>query len=111
MTAGKREAEKKTPERIHMGSMTRFISPDAASIVRAREETSNPSAENASEVSRHRNKSWRSDPRNGTPKARRANPKNAATSMMSIKSLDNKNDIRYCQRGMGEATRRFSSFF
>src|SRR5262249_3225536 len=39
---GKRSAEKKTPEKSHIGTMTRFIRPLAASRVRARAATSRP---------------------------------------------------------------------
>src|ERR1035441_1034333 len=111
MTVGKREAEKNTPERIHMGSMTRFIRPEAASMVRAREATSSPSAEKASEVSTHRNPSSHNDPLNGTPKATRAKPKKTPTSMTSMINRESRNEARYCQRGMGEATRRLRRFF
>jgi hypothetical protein len=62
MTAGKRDAEKKTPDKIHMGSMTRFMRPEVASMVRAREETSRPSAEKESEASTQRTASCQSDP-------------------------------------------------
>ena len=31
--SGNRDAEKKTPEKIHIGSMTRFINPDTPSTV------------------------------------------------------------------------------
>src|ERR1017187_1914419 len=106
MTVGKREAEKNTPERIHMGSMTRFISPDAASMVLAREATSSPRAEKASEVSTQRKASSHSDPRNGTPKTRRANPRNATSSITNMARRESRNDARYCQRGMGDATSR-----
>src|ERR1700691_2780244 len=111
MTAGKRVAEKKTPDKIHMGSMTRFISPEADSMVVAREATSSPSAENAREVSTHRNPNCHIDPRNGTPNTSRANPRNPTTSITSIDSRDSRYDNKYCQRGMGEATSRLSNFF
>src|ERR1035437_11121778 len=111
ITAGKREAEKKTPERIHIGSITRFINPEAASIVLARDDTRRPRAEKASEVRTHRNPSCHSDPRKGTPNTSLANPRNMATSMTSIANRDNRNAARYCQRGMGEATIRLSNFF
>ena len=77
----------------------------------AREATSSPSAENASEVSTQSNPSSSSDPRNGTPKTSRAKPTNTTTSITSIASRDRINEARYCQRGIGEATSRFSSFF
>ena len=42
MPAGNRSDEKKTPERSHIGSMTRFISPLTVSVVLARLATSRP---------------------------------------------------------------------
>src|ERR1700734_3943868 len=111
ITAGKRVAEKKTPDKIHMGSMTRFISPEAASIVFAREATRSPSAENAREVNTHSNPNCHIDPRNGTPKTSRAKPRKPTTSITSIDRRDSRYDARYCQRGIGEGTRRLSSFF
>ena len=51
--SGNRWAEKKTPETIHIGIITVFISPDAASMVRARDAINNPSALNDSEPSTH----------------------------------------------------------
>ena len=53
----------------------------------------------------------RSDPRKGTPKASRANPTNTITSITSIARRERINEAMYCQRGIGEATKRFSSFF
>src|SRR5579862_3500157 len=111
MIAGKRDAEKKTPDRIHIGSMTRFINPDAASIVFAREATNKPSAENDNEVSTHRIASSSRDPRNGTPKTSFAKPRKATTSITSITNRERIYDARYCQRGIGDATSRLSSFF
>src|SRR5580698_3903225 len=102
MMAGKRDEEKNTPEKIHMGSMTRFIRPDAASMVRARDEIKRPSAENDNEVSTHKMPNCHSGPRKGTPKASRANPRKAATSTISMMSRESRKDVRYCHRGMGE---------
>src|ERR1039458_960257 len=110
-TAGKRVAEKNTPDNIHIGSMTRFMSPEAASMDLAREDTNSPKAENANEASTHRNPNCHIDPRNGTPNTSRANPRNAATSITSSASRDSRYDARYCQRRIGEATRRLSNFF
>src|ERR1051326_6821655 len=45
-TAGKRSDEKKMPDRIHIGSITRFIRPDTVSRVLARLATSSPTPEN-----------------------------------------------------------------
>ena len=43
--SGKRSDEKKMPESIHIGSITRFIRPETASIVLARLATNSPSPE------------------------------------------------------------------
>lgn len=40
--AGNRSAEKKTPENIHIGNITRFIRPLTVSVVCARDPTSRP---------------------------------------------------------------------
>src|ERR1700739_1358062 len=109
--AGKRLAEKKTPERIHIGSMTTFMSPETPSVVRARDATSNPRPENDMDISTQRNTTSNIDPRNGTPKTSHAKPRKATTSTTSITSRDSRKDIRYCQRGIGEATSRLSRFF
>ena len=53
-TSGKRCAEKNTPERIHIGSWTRFIRPDTASIVRALDAISSPRALNDNDPSTQR---------------------------------------------------------
>ena len=45
-TLGKFEDEKKTPEKIHIGSMMKFMIPETASVVRARDALSNPSPPN-----------------------------------------------------------------
>lgn len=47
--AGNFWAEKKTPDAIHIGIIVKFISPEAASIVRAREAMSSPRALKESE--------------------------------------------------------------
>src|SRR6202161_2181348 len=97
ITAGKRVAEKNTPDKIHIGSMTRFISPEAASIVLAREATRSPSAEKDMDVSTHNKPNFHKEPRNGTQNTSRANPRKPTTSMTSIERRDNKYDARYCQ--------------
>ena len=45
--SGNRSEEKKTPEKSHIGSMTRFISPLTVSVVLARQATSRPIPANA----------------------------------------------------------------
>ena len=62
----KRCAEKNTPERIHIGIITVFIRPDAASMVWAREAISNPRALNASDPKTHSTARSSMEPRTGT---------------------------------------------
>lgn len=50
---GKRLAEKKTPETIHIGIMVRFIRPEAASMVFAHDASRSPIAEKVREASTH----------------------------------------------------------
>src|SRR5437773_425640 len=91
-TFGKFDDEKNTPEKIHIGSMMKFMMPDTASVVRAREALSNPNPPNeiaartqisskvASDLSNPNppneiaartqiSSKVASDPRRGTPKA------------------------------------------
>src|ERR1700733_12097788 len=100
MIAGKRVAEKKIPERIHMGSMTRFISPETASMVWARDETRRQRVEKASDVRKQTKSSSQSEPWNGPPKATRANERKTPTSIISMAMREMRNEARYCQRGM-----------
>ena len=48
MALGKRSDEKKTPEKIHIGNMTRFIKPLTVSVDVARLPTNKPIPANAS---------------------------------------------------------------
>ena len=48
MAAGKRSVEKKIPEKIHIGTMTRFMMPETPSIVVGRAAASRPSPLNDS---------------------------------------------------------------
>src|SRR5215208_2816682 len=108
MVSGNREAEKKTPEKIHIGSMARFISPEAPSIVWAREAISNPREAKASEDRRQIRMRRGIEPRTGTPKASTANPNNSPTSMNRRVSRDRANEARYCHRDIGVAISRLS---
>ena len=58
--------EKNTPEAIHIGIITTFIRPEAASMVRAREASSSPKALKESEARRHTTARSKSEPRTGT---------------------------------------------
>src|SRR6267143_3681886 len=108
---GKRLAEKKTPERIHIGSIVRFIKPETACIVFARDAIRSPIAEKVREARTHNKASCQKEPLAGTPKAKCENPRNAPTSITSSRSLQKRNEARYCQRGIGDAMSRLSSFF
>src|ERR1035441_8604144 len=66
-TSGNRWAEKKTPDTIHIGIITVFIRPEAASMVRARDAINNPRALKDNEPSTHSSARSRNDPRRGTP--------------------------------------------
>ena len=83
MEAGKRSAEKKLPESNHIGSIATFISPDTASIVRARLATSRPSAENENAPSRVTRANASQEPRTCTPNASIPKPSTATTSITS----------------------------
>src|ERR671911_385619 len=93
--SGKREAEKKTPEKIHIGSMTRFMRPDAPSIVWTRDDTSRPREVKASDEMTQMPASVSSDPRNGTPNTSAPNPSSRPTSITSSVSLERTNEARY----------------
>src|SRR6476660_7176126 len=107
--SGKREDEKNTPEKIHIGSIARFMSPDAPSMVWAREAISSPSEAKQSEDSRQINKSSGRDPRIGTPNTSTAKPRSSPTSRNSSVSRDKAKEARYCQRDIGVAISRLSS--
>ena len=66
--SGKRSYEKKMPLRVHIGSMTRFISPDAVSIVLAREATRNPIPAHPTDTRRMMSKMANQLPRTWTQK-------------------------------------------
>src|SRR2546430_3458667 len=68
-TCGKFADEKKTPEKIHIGSMMKFMMPDTASVVRARDALRSPSPPNETAASTQINSKVPGDPRNGTPNA------------------------------------------
>ena len=63
---GNRSDEKKTPESSHIGTMTRFMRPLAASRVRAREATRSPIPANANAPRTAARPSSASEPRIGT---------------------------------------------
>ena len=92
--SGKRAYEKNVPERIHIGSITRFISPDTASIVRARLATSIPSPANDSAPSTVTSASDPSDPRTPTRNISQPKPTSAAISRKRNSRRDKTKDVR-----------------
>ena len=67
IAAGKRSVEKKIPENTHIGTITRFITPETPSIVRGRAAVSRPRPVKASAPSSDTATSAMSEPRIGTP--------------------------------------------
>jgi 1-acyl-sn-glycerol-3-phosphate acyltransferase len=76
-------AGKKLPDSSHIGIITKFMSPDTASIVRARHATKSPSAENASAATRLTAMKPSHEPRTSTPNTIAPNPTIAPTSSTS----------------------------
>ena len=94
-----------------MGSITRFINPDAASIVLAREADQQSQRRKRQRSQHHRNPNCHSEPAKRHPEGQ---PRKA----QKDRNLDDQQQqpreqkrSRYCQRGIGEATIRLSSFF
>src|SRR3954471_3280240 len=94
--SGKREEEKKTPEKIHIGSIARFMRPDAPSMVWARDAISSPSDAKHREDSRQISSSSGREPRNGTPNTKTAKPRSSPTSRKSRVRRDRAKEARYC---------------
>ena len=59
--------EKNTPDKIHIGIMIRFIRPEAASMVCARDAINKPIAQKHSDPNTHKTMSASAEPRTGTP--------------------------------------------
>src|SRR5512132_1256474 len=106
--SGKREDEKNTPEKIHIGSIARFMRPDAPSMVWARDAISSPSEAKQRDDSRQISSSRGREPRIGTPNASTAKPRSSPTSRKSRVRRDKAKEARYCQRDMGVAISRLS---
>ena len=70
MAAGKRSVEKKMPEKIHIGTITRFMSPDTPSMVLGRAAVSSPRPLKARAPSSDTAESSSTDPRMGTSRTR-----------------------------------------
>ena len=110
IASGKLADEKKTPDKTHIGSMAKFISPDAASTVLGRAAIRRPRPPKASDPSRQTTDKVTTDPRRGTPKTRTPNVTSVPTSNTNSESRANKNDSRYSARDIGVATNRLRSF-
>src|SRR6202022_490419 len=106
---GKLADEKKTPEKIHIGSMMKFMIPDTASVVRARDAVRSPKPPKETAPRRAIKNSVTSEPRSGTPNAQCPKPSRGATSRIRNTSREHKNDSRYCTRDIGVAIRRLRS--
>ena len=109
-TLGKFADEKKTPENIHIGSMMKFIMPDTASVVRARDALRSPSPPNETAASTQINSNVPGDPRKGTPNAQWPNPRSVTISRSRKTRREQRNEKRYCARDIGVAISRLSSF-
>src|SRR6185312_4670732 len=103
MACGKLDAEKNTPENTHIGSIIRFMSPDAPSTVRTREAPSRPIAPKVSDAIRQMKASAAHEPRAGTPKTSTPKPKSVTTSKQRSVKRDSRNDARYSARRIGVA--------
>src|SRR6266478_3240651 len=78
--------EKNTPDAIHIGIITTFMRPEAASIVFAREESKSPKAQKENEPKTHRAVRSSSEPRMGTWKIRAPNRSEEHTSELQSQS-------------------------
>jgi hypothetical protein len=106
---GKRSDEKNTPEKTNIGSITRFIRPEAVSIFFARLPTRRPRPAKTNAPSVETSATETSEPCRRTSNT--SQPKKSSSSI-SAKTSSTRLVIsapRKCVRRMGVATRRFSS--
>src|SRR5207244_6975033 len=94
-------AEKNTPDSPHIGSTERFIRPDTASIVLARDAISRPNEPNATALSSTIPAMVSHDPRIGTPKIATDRPTSTPTSITSRTMRDSAYATRYSVRTLG----------
>ncbi len=88
----------------------KFMMPETASTVRARDAARSPSPPNEIAPSKEiRNRVTR-DPLSGTPNAKCPNPTSVTTSRIRKTRREPRNDSRYWERDIGVAMNRFSSF-
>src|SRR5260370_29670155 len=92
--AGNLDAEKKMPQRSHIGSMTRFINPDTPSIIFGLDATSNPMPAKVSAPIRATAARSTMRPWTDTPKAIHAKATTAATSITRKASRENMYESR-----------------
>ena len=107
---GKFADEKNTPEKIHIGSMIKFMIPDTASVVRARDAVRSPRPPKEIAARTQIRNSVASEPRSGTPNAQCPNPTRVTTSRIRKTRREHRYDRRYCTRDIGVAINRLSSF-
>ena len=109
MASGNRSDEKKRPEKIHIGSMTRFINPLTVSVVPVRLAISRPipakaRAPTISSTATSNRLPWIGIPKTNTPR-----DSSTATSGIRKVSRANKIAIRKSRRGIGWPMNRFRS--
>src|SRR4051812_39979393 len=92
--AGKFSDEKNTPDNTHIGTIDAFMSPDAPSMVWARDAINSPNAPNANVDISTIAVSWRIDPRSGTSNTTIAKPSTRTTSAISNPRREITNAIR-----------------
>src|SRR4029079_1066729 len=92
--AGKFVEAKNTPDSTHIGIITRFVSPDTPSVVRARDAISSPSPPNESDDATQITASAGSEPRTGTPNISTALPTITTTSISRKEKREKTNDAK-----------------
>ena len=89
IASGNRDEEKKTPEQIHIGTITTFIRPETPSTVLGRLATSSPSPAKVAAPSSTTSATAVNEPRTGTPKTSQANTSTDTTSSVRKTSRAN----------------------
>ena len=107
--SGNRSDEKKTPEKSHCGSMTRFISPLTASVVVVRQATSRPMPAKARAPTTSTRMTSPRFPRIGIWNTRVPSSRSTVRSGIRKVSRAPRRASRKSRRGMGVATNRLSS--
>ena len=107
--SGNRSDEKKTPEKSHIGSMTRFISPLTVSVVVARQATSRPMPAKARAPTMSIRMTSARLPRIGMWNISVPSSRSTVRSGIRKVSRAPRRASRKSRRGMGVATNRLSS--